>query len=79
MELDLDKTLELKLKKHAKDNNITTATLIETILFDYIDDLEAKKGPIYVQDQFDLEMQSYNPGDIAYLEKAFGMAKKEDE
>ncbi|MDO5026503.1 MAG: hypothetical protein Q4E50_01590 [Tissierellia bacterium] len=72
--LKLDSYLEKKLQVFAKDNKIEIEELIETILYEYIDDLEEKKGPLLVSEP--LEEDNYNPEDVAFVENALGFRNK---
>ena len=74
---NIDSNLQKKLEQFAKSNNTDLDTLVETILFEYIDDIEEKEGPIAIDDV--VEEDNYNLGDIEYLEKALGFSKKNNQ
>lgn len=74
VKLNLEKSLEKKLETFANSNNIQIEVLIESILYEYIDDIEAKNGPLL--DEISQDYDSYNPEDVSFLENAFGFTKK---
>ena len=71
--LKLDDYLEKKLNVFAKNNNIEVEELIETVLYDYVDEIEEKNGPLMDTCP---EEENYNPEDVSYLESALGFKKK---
>lgn len=68
--LNLDKYLEKKLSTFAKENNIQTKELIETILYEYIEKIEEEKGQINIS--ISHEEEEYNDADIDYVTKSMG-------
>lgn len=68
--LNLDKYLEKKLSTFAKENNIQTKELIETILYEYIEKIEEEKGQINIS--ISHEEEEYNDADIDYVAKSMG-------
>lgn len=75
--LNIDLNLQKKLEYFASKNNTDLETLIETILYEYIDEVEEKEGPIAILAED--EEDDYNLGDIEYLEKALGFSKKKND
>lgn len=74
VKLNLEKTLQKKLETFASANNIQIEELIESILYEYIDDIEEKNGPLLGQN-FE-EDDGYNPEDVSFLANALGLNKK---
>lgn len=68
--LNLDEYLEKKLATFAKENNIQTKELIETILYEYIEKIEEEKGQINIS--ISHEEEEYNDADIDYVAKSMG-------
>lgn len=68
--LNLDEYLEKKLSTFAKENNIQTKELIETILYEYIEKIEEEKGQINIS--ISHEEEEYNDADIDYVTKSMG-------
>lgn len=69
LSINLDLILEKKIIKFAEENNIKPEELIETIMFDFIDSVEEKSGPINIDEE---KNEDYNQADYDYLEKIMG-------
>lgn len=69
--IKLDETLKKKLDSFAEANNLQTEVLIETILYEYIDEIEQKQGPISLAQ--DDEDEEFNQADIDYLSRSMGL------
>ena len=74
--INLDKNLEDRLEKFALANNTQIDVLIETILYEYMDDLDEKD--LENLEEYDTQLNEFNQADISYLENSFGFKKKED-
>lgn len=74
--INLDENLEDRLEKFALANNTQIDVLIETILYEYMDDLDEKD--LENLEEYDTQLNEFNQADISYLENSFGFKKKED-
>lgn len=74
LSINLDPILEKKIKRFAEENNIKSEELIETVMFDFIDSIEEKSGPISIEEEND----NYNKADYDYLEKIMGFKSMDD-
>ncbi len=74
LSINLDPILEKKIRKFAEENNIKSEELIETVMFDFIDSIEEKSGPIFIEEEND----NYNKADYDYLEKSMGFRSMDD-
>lgn len=76
--MNIDRDLQEKLEIHAKENNITVDVLLETILYDYFDELEASEEKLeYIKDEIDLASgltdDEFNEANYDFLKRQFGM------
>ncbi|NLW51952.1 MAG: hypothetical protein GXY87_01120 [Tissierellia bacterium] len=75
---NIEQDLLEKLEVHAKENNITVDVLLESILYEYFEELEANGAKLIpVKDEVGLAASlgddEFNDANYEYLRKQFGM------
>ena len=69
LSIKIDPELQALIEGFAKENNITTDELIETILYDFVDENKVT----LTSENEEIEESDYNEADTNYLKNLFKM------